>query len=889
MGEIATLLEDGASPRLLLETLERRSAIEPLAENAYNEVSGVLTAAIACHGPEESAEPAKADAAPASLGATVSVLVQPEVSSSAARARVLASDLAAARDALDAEERKVRDLEAALTARMEATRAATVRAEEAQRESAHNQTEVRLLRDALATRDASLAEATYALGQRDTQLTALQQEHARTVPALEARAAALAADLAVSRSALEAEQLKAQESHKILSAQLGSADAVRSRNAEAVREAELLKQELRTLQGSLAKRDAEHTELLQEHAKATRAFEEQVSSVARLGRDLQAAREHATGLAGELGAVRTELESERRRLQESHKSLSDTTATGRARAEAASREADQLRHETRLARESLKAREAEFAVRASELAALRQAHAKVERSAEASNKSIARGEAELRAERARVETLSADLATTREQATGLDAQLKLTASQLNAVRAEYDALKAARAAEEAARLRHATAPVPVAAALAATPAGVAPPPVAAAGPPAASPVSIDDSGVLLAKLASYQKEFDATDSFVARMRSDETEAPIRNTGPQPVNRDRERAARARSVEPVVSAPPPAESNLLQRARVRAARQPPAVGRAAGWGAAVLLLAVVLWAVVHHRAAQRPAAELAAPAPGTVIRDCPECPAMKVLPAARFKQGAARTDGAALAFEKPQHWVNIARPFAVSIDAVTVDEFARFIAATDRPMEGCATYDGDWQQRADGNWRNPGFVQSGRHPVTCVSFDDATAYAQWLSERTGRRYRLPSASEWEYAAGGTEAASPWGRGAESTACGHANVADQSAARRYPGWQVFPCDDGYANTAPVGSFKGNVLELDDMLGNVFQWTQDCWTADYTGAPVDGHARTDGDCTQRELRGGSWFSSPAYVRLSYRNHFAADYRTSSVGIRLVREIGP
>jgi formylglycine-generating enzyme required for sulfatase activity len=74
---------------------------------------------------------------------------------------------------------------------------------------------------------------------------------------------------------------------------------------------------------------------------------------------------------------------------------------------------------------------------------------------------------------------------------------------------------------------------------------------------------------------------------------------------------------------------------------------------------------------------------------------------------------------------------------------------------------------------------------------------------------------------------------------------------------------------------------------MLGNVFQWTQDCWHADYTGAPNDGSARVDGNCGERELRGGSWFSTPAYVRANYRNHFAADYRTSSVGIRLVRDV--
>jgi formylglycine-generating enzyme required for sulfatase activity len=116
-----------------------------------------------------------------------------------------------------------------------------------------------------------------------------------------------------------------------------------------------------------------------------------------------------------------------------------------------------------------------------------------------------------------------------------------------------------------------------------------------------------------------------------------------------------------------------------------------------------------------------------------------------------------------------------------------------------------------------------------------------------------------------------------------------VADRSAARRYPGWKVFACKDGYVNTAPVGSFKANALGLTDMLGNVFEWTEDCWHDNYVKAPIDGSARRDGDCTEHELRGGSWFSSPAYVRDSYRNHFAADYRSSSVGVRVVRDMTP
>ena len=306
---------------------------------------------------------------------------------------------------------------------------------------------------------------------------------------------------------------------------------------------------------------------------------------------------------------------------------------------------------------------------------------------------------------------------------------------------------------------------------------------------------------------------------------------------------------------------------------------------AGFGFA--LLAIAAWFFGRHTPEpQAPvSAPAAIPAPGTIIRDCPTCPSMVVLPTGRFKQGATRAENAS-PFEMPIHWVVISRPLSMSANPVTVDEFQQFIAATGRDVQGCDIYDGEWKNRPDSSWKSPGFPQSGTHPVTCVSWNDAQAYARWLSTATGHQYRLPSASEWEYAArSGGEAVQPWNANA-SAACADANVADASAAQRYPGWTVFACNDGYVYTSPVGSFKANAFGLNDMLGNVFQWTEDCWHPDYAGAPIDGSARSGSDCSERELRGGSWFSTPAYVRANYRNHFAADYRTSSAGFRLVRE---
>ncbi len=282
----------------------------------------------------------------------------------------------------------------------------------------------------------------------------------------------------------------------------------------------------------------------------------------------------------------------------------------------------------------------------------------------------------------------------------------------------------------------------------------------------------------------------------------------------------------------------------------------------------------------------PSAPPAVPPAGTVLHDCPICPQMTVLPKGRFKQGARYDDRDAAAVEKPQHVVVVRTPFAMSTNEITVREFENFVAATGRAAEGCTTFDGEWHYRPKAGWKEPNFSQIDASPVTCVSWNDAVAYAEWLSGTSGHRYRLPSAAEWEYAArAGSEAARPWNSSAD--ACSAANVADRSAAHRYRRLRAFSCDDGHVNTAPVGSFKSNAFGLNDMPGNVSQWTEDCWHESYAKAPIDTAPRPGGDCTERELRGISWASPPADARTSYRGHFPADYRSSAVGFRLVREL--
>jgi formylglycine-generating enzyme required for sulfatase activity len=270
------------------------------------------------------------------------------------------------------------------------------------------------------------------------------------------------------------------------------------------------------------------------------------------------------------------------------------------------------------------------------------------------------------------------------------------------------------------------------------------------------------------------------------------------------------------------------------------------------------------------------------AAGVMFRDCPTCPVLRVLAPATFEQGSA---DAGVHHEQPAHTVTIAYLLAAGVNEVTVGEFAAFAAEYPRNRAGCETYDGEWRMHEEVSWRNAAADPDSSLPVTCVSWQDASDYAAWLSLRTGQTYRLPSATEWEYLAGGGSPATPWTNSAD--ACAHANGADASAALRYPGWTAFSCNDHFVGAAPVGSFAPNGFGLADTLGNAFEWVQDCWRDDYTDAPTDGSAVLDGECREREARGGSWFTTPAFVRPTYRNRFDAEYRSNSLGFRLVREI--
>ena len=255
--------------------------------------------------------------------------------------------------------------------------------------------------------------------------------------------------------------------------------------------------------------------------------------------------------------------------------------------------------------------------------------------------------------------------------------------------------------------------------------------------------------------------------------------------------------------------------------------------------------------------------------------------MVAIPAGSFVMGSNERDT-----EKPPHSVSV-RSFAAGRYAVTKSQFASFVQAKGYQTEaergdGCYVWTGsEWKQQADKNWRNVGFAQGEDHPVVCVSWNDAQAYAQWLSQSTGKAYRLLSEAEREYAArAGSTGKYWWG---------------ETASHEYANYGKDECcgvlaqgRDKWENTAPVGQFPANGFGLYDMHGNVWEWVQDVWHENYSGAPTDGSAwQTGGDATRRVLRGGAWVNYPDSLRSAVRLRSTPDYRVSYFGFRIARTV--
>jgi formylglycine-generating enzyme required for sulfatase activity len=277
-----------------------------------------------------------------------------------------------------------------------------------------------------------------------------------------------------------------------------------------------------------------------------------------------------------------------------------------------------------------------------------------------------------------------------------------------------------------------------------------------------------------------------------------------------------------------------------------------------------------------------------------LEGCPQADNMVLIRGGTFQMGS--NDGES--DEKPVHSVTLS-DFYLSKYEVTVAEFRTFVEAsgyrTDAEKEGSsrAYEDGKWVDKAGRNWRHDpeGNSANDKHPVINVSWNDATEYCKWLSQKTGKTYRLPTEAEWEYAAGNGSRHTKysWGNGYPVGKNG-GNVADETGASKF-NWAKNASNiflnyaDGFASTAPIGSFNPNDFGLYDMTGNVWEWCSDWYGSDYyKSSPSQDPAGPASD-SLRVVRGGAWLFYPQYCRVANRVNSIPDHRYNYVGFRLAR----
>jgi formylglycine-generating enzyme required for sulfatase activity len=253
-------------------------------------------------------------------------------------------------------------------------------------------------------------------------------------------------------------------------------------------------------------------------------------------------------------------------------------------------------------------------------------------------------------------------------------------------------------------------------------------------------------------------------------------------------------------------------------------------------------------------------------PKDFFRECDVCPEMAVVPAGEFLMGSPPDEDGRGGEESQLHGVVIPKPFAIGRYTITFDEWTA--CATDGGCGGYKPRHSEWGE--------------GDRPVIYVSWDDARAYVKWLSEKTGKNYRLLSEAEWEYGARAGQGTTPfwWGRVIST------DLANYNGNYIYPGGKN---GEYRRKTVPVRSFKENPWGLYQVHGNVWQWVEDCWHGDYKGAPSDGSAWVTDDCSHHMLRGGSWDDGPASLRSASRNANTRGMRHDAFGFRVARTISP
>ena len=305
--------------------------------------------------------------------------------------------------------------------------------------------------------------------------------------------------------------------------------------------------------------------------------------------------------------------------------------------------------------------------------------------------------------------------------------------------------------------------------------------------------------------------------------------------------------------------------------------------------AFLLFAAFIFTATALRLANVKANDLAKAKPGTVFRDCADCPEMVVIPAGSFTMGSPESEKAwaaehgaspqSVSDEAPQHRV-VLRSFALGKYDVTRAEYAVFVRETGYPPgDGCGKDSFKWDKQPNLNWQNPGFSQTDRDPAVCVSWQDARAYILWLNSKLRGRvsksgdgpYRLPSEAEWEYAArAGTTTRFWWGND-DDGAADHAWYKDNSERK----------------THPVGLKPVNPFGLYDIVGDVWQWAEDCYADSYATAPTDGSAAESASGCLRVDRGSCWLYRTWLLRSATRERNPAEFRDIIMGFRVARTL--
>lgn len=291
-------------------------------------------------------------------------------------------------------------------------------------------------------------------------------------------------------------------------------------------------------------------------------------------------------------------------------------------------------------------------------------------------------------------------------------------------------------------------------------------------------------------------------------------------------------------------------------------------------------------------------------PGQVLQDAwlqgeGHGPELVVIPEGQFMMGSTENERGRASHESPRHRVVFDGGYAVGRYEVTVAEFRQFVEATgyrtDAERSGRGRlYDPRTRRITDQagvHWR---LDYRGRRaedalPVIHVSWRDAQAYVAWLSEKTGKAYRLPSEAEFEYVLrAGSQWMYPWGQDMPTQLVGNlAGDGDRSPTQAK--WRVsFPAyADGHWGPAPIGSFAANPMGVHDMVGNVMEWVEDCWHDSYVRAPTDGSAWVNQGCGQHVVRGGSWASTPQLARSAYRMALGERDSDVRVGFRVARDL--